>query len=78
MKSICGSKSRPACCRPYSRVSRSPELRSSLYPDNRRAKQSLADQFHGASARHRCGHDGQRKGVAHMPTATTTADSWSK
>jgi hypothetical protein len=23
---------------------------------------------------HRCGHDGQRKGVAHMPTATTAAE----
>jgi hypothetical protein len=23
--------------------------------------------------RRRCGHDGQRKRVAHMPTATTTA-----
>src|SRR5260370_9141783 len=36
-------------------------------------------QIHGASSRHRCGHDGQRKRVAHMPTATTTKeDSRSK
>jgi hypothetical protein len=30
------------------------------------------------SERHRCGHDGQRKRVAHTPTATTTEDSLSK
>src|SRR2546430_10425900 len=38
--------------------------------------------IHGSSTRrgrHRCGHDGQRKCVAHMPTAaTTTEDSRSK
>ncbi len=38
--------------------------------------------FHGSSTWHRpdrCGHDGQRKRVAHMPTATTTTeDSCSK
>src|SRR5207247_680625 len=38
--------------------------------------------IHGSSTRrgrHRCGHDGQRKRVAHMPTATTTTeDSRSK
>jgi hypothetical protein len=27
----------------------------------------------GFEPRHRCGHAGQRKGVAHMLTATTTA-----
>ena len=32
-----------------------------------------------SSIKHRCGHDGQRKRVAHMPTATTTTeDSRSK
>src|SRR6266568_1192456 len=36
-------------------------------------------QIHGSSTQHRCGHDGQRKRVAHMPTATTTTeDSRSK
>src|SRR5882757_5278742 len=30
--------------------------------------------FNGPHIRHRCGHDGQRKGVAHMPTATTAAE----
>jgi hypothetical protein len=36
-------------------------------------------QIHGASSRQRYGHDGQRKRVAHMPTATTTKeDSRSK
>jgi hypothetical protein len=37
--------------------------------------------MHGSSLRHRqprCGHDGQRKRVAHMPTAATTEDSRSK
>src|SRR4051812_16663066 len=31
-------------------------------------------QIHGASSRQRCGHDGQRKRVAHMPAATTTKE----
>src|SRR4030081_2204788 len=36
-------------------------------------------QIYGASSRQRCGNDGQRKRVAHMPTATTTKeDSRSK
>src|SRR6266566_86055 len=32
----------------------------------------------GFEPRHRCGHAGQRKGVAHMLTATTEKHSWSK
>ncbi|MGC1953736.1 MAG: hypothetical protein WA970_14460, partial [Gammaproteobacteria bacterium] len=40
---------------------------------------TAASQIHGSSIQQRCGHDGQRKRVAHMPTATTTKeDSHSK
>jgi hypothetical protein len=31
-------------------------------------------KINGTSIQIRCGHDGQRKRVAHMPTATTTKE----
>jgi hypothetical protein len=38
-----------------------------------------SSKINGTSIQNRCGHDGQRKRVAHMPTATTTTeDSRSK
>ena len=37
-----------------------------------------SSQIRAAGIQHRCGHAGQRKRVAHMPTATTTEDSHSK
>src|SRR5262245_56732386 len=73
-KAICGSKSSPACCRPCSRIGH-------LYhqfvicPVDRHGPSQIC----AAGIQHRCGHDGQRKRVAHMPTATaTTEDSRSK
>src|ERR1700722_16904591 len=74
---ICGSRSSPACCRPC----------SGPWPLHQRSLLALAQgkalsPMQGSSLRHRrprCGHDGQRKRVAHMPTAaTTTEDSRSK
>src|SRR5262245_46395699 len=73
-KAICGSKSSPACCRPCSRIGH-------LYhqfvicPVDRHGPSQIC----AAGIQHRCVHDGQRKRVAHMPTATaTTEDSRSK
>jgi transposase len=72
-KTICGSKSSPACCQPCSGIG------ASVPSFVMRPVDGLASsQIRAAGIQHRCGHDGQRKRVAHMPTATTTEDSHSK
>src|SRR4030088_2296374 len=50
-----------------------------MYPVEPIGGGAAPSQIDGASSRQRCGNDGQRKRVAHMPTATTTKeDSRSK
>src|SRR3981081_4392646 len=50
-----------------------------MYPVKPICGATPPSQIYGASSRQRCGNDGQRKRVAHMPTATTTKeDSRSK
>src|SRR3979411_1286067 len=50
-----------------------------MYPVEPIGGGTAPSQIYGASSRQRCGNDGQRKRVAHMPTATTTKeDSRSK
>src|SRR3977135_457004 len=50
-----------------------------MYPVEPIGGGTAPTQISGASSRQRCGNDGQRKRVAHMPTATTTKeDSRSK
>src|SRR3979409_501768 len=50
-----------------------------MYPVEPIGGGTAHSQMSGASSRQRCGNDGQRKRVAHMPTATTTKeDSRSK
>src|SRR3979490_1715085 len=50
-----------------------------MYPVEPIGGGTAPSQIAGADSRQRCGNDGQRKRVAHMPTATTTKeDSRSK
>src|SRR4030081_2639529 len=50
-----------------------------MYPVEPIGGGTAPSQIYGASSRQRCGNDGQRKRVAHMPTARTTKeDSRSK
>src|SRR5271165_4176623 len=50
-----------------------------MLPANQSAGATTSSQSHNTNIQHRYGHDGQRERVAHMPTATTTAeDSRSK
>src|SRR3979490_2844350 len=50
-----------------------------MYPVEPIGGGTAPSQIYGASSRQRCGNDGQRKRVAHMPTpATTKKDSRSK
>jgi hypothetical protein len=47
-----------------------------MFTGDLRARHSL---IYKLAALERCGHDGQRKRVAHVPTATkAAADSWAK
>src|SRR4030081_60313 len=45
-----------------------------MYPVEPIGGGTAPSQIYGASSRQRCGNDGQRKRVAHMPTATTTKE----
>src|SRR5208282_6326459 len=68
-----GSKSSPACCRSY----RAAHLFHR--PDGgEQANVSSINHITHERAQPRCAHDGQRKRVAHMRTATTTAAAVAK
>src|SRR6185369_4447960 len=78
MRTTCGSRSSLACCR---RCSLGDLLPAPAIALDAAARESLvpAASLRAHRPRHRCGHDGQRKRVAHMPTATTAEeDSSSK
>src|SRR6476619_1148286 len=78
MRTTCGSRSSLACCR---RCSIGDLLPAPAIALDAAARESLvpAASLRAHRPRHRCGHDGQRKRVAHMPTATTAEeDSSSK
>src|SRR3979490_153183 len=47
-----------------------------MYPVEPIGGGTAPSQIYGASSRQRCGNDGQRKRVAHMPTATTTKEDY--
>src|ERR1019366_10566884 len=65
-----GSKSSPACCRPCNRFQAS----GPSFVMRPVGGATASSKLNGTSIQIRCGHDGQRKRVAHMPTATTTTE----
>src|SRR6476660_2803757 len=73
MRTTCGSRSSLACCR---RCSLGDLLPAPAIALDAAARESLvpAASLRAHRPRHRCGHDGQRKRVAHMPTATTAEE----
>ena len=78
MKNTCGSKFSPVCCRPCNRL-RAYGQSFVMPPRQPVGGAAASSKINHACIQNRCGHDGQRKRVAHMPTATTpTEDSRSK